>query len=525
MGYDRDDVLARIDLGQLCDELLGPHKGRGRSASWPCPDLHHGPQTGQTPPVTVFRPRNDIERWHCHGCGAGGTAIDLVMRTEGVRFPEALELLGRRAGAPEAAAPWTPSPIRPRAEPPSSLPLPDPSPALEAYVSACEDWLWGPNGRVMRRYLANRGLDDAVLRANRVGADPGPRALPRDAGLPRGGPAVVFPLLDGQGRAIYLQARYLSPNGRKYDNPSGSIVPASPRLGEVRLAHPGPGDPGRADDVILVCEGLPDALPAAQAGYRSAAVLGAGLPDERLARHLVERYPTEPLVLAFDADHRGQRGAERLGEFLARAGAAERVVELHVPAEFGDLNGWVRAVGAERFRDDLAAAVPRTDRNLATGVAEHRGTHVAYGPTSIVPQPPSSEPDKPGPANHELDELLETLAYQHFLVDDRTTALRNIETVTESLADWRAGQGRPTSSASRYDAGGLDDLLDRIGYHHVLVDDKEVARTNLDRVAGVVERCSGLPAADATSRSPDDLEVLLTRMAQPATLDGPALGL
>lgn len=46
-SVDRDEVLARIDLEALADELLGPHKGKGRSKSWPCPAVGHGAQTGR----------------------------------------------------------------------------------------------------------------------------------------------------------------------------------------------------------------------------------------------------------------------------------------------------------------------------------------------------------------------------------------------------------------------------------------------------------------------------------------------
>ena len=523
MGYTRDDVLTRIDLDQLCDELLGPHKGRGHGASWPCPDPQHGPQTGKTPPVTVFRPRSGIERWHCHGCGAGGTAIDLVMRTEGVPFPEALELLGRRVGAIEAP-PWEPRPARPRAEPPPPPPSADPSPALETFVSACEDWLWGPNGRAMRRYLDSRGLGEEVLRANRVGADPGPRALPREAGLPRAGPAVVFPLFDEEGRVVYLQARYLSSNGRKYDNPSASLVPASPRLGEVRT----PGA-AQADDTILICEGLPDALTAAQAGYRAVAVLGAGLPDERLARALLERYPDENLVVAFDADPRGRAGAERLAELLGTAGAGERVAELHVPAEFGDLNAWARAAGNERFQQGLATELSMADPTVDIGLAKHKTNfeHIRPDITKVPRTRPAAGDDGPGDdASEGLEELLETLAYKHFLLDDGATVARNVESVADALSDWRAGQDRVSSSAPEDDRGGLEDLLDRIGYHHVLVDDKEIATPNLDRVDDMVQRWSAFPTGNtALSQATDDIDVLLAKMAEPPGLDGPGLGL
>src|SRR3990172_4073255 len=36
--------------------------------------------------------------FHCFGCGAGGTVFTFVMRADRITFPEAVELLARRAG-------------------------------------------------------------------------------------------------------------------------------------------------------------------------------------------------------------------------------------------------------------------------------------------------------------------------------------------------------------------------------------------------------------------------------------------
>ncbi|MDQ1537049.1 MAG: primase, partial [Actinomycetota bacterium] len=212
MAYDRNEVLERTDLRELADQLAGPHKGRGAGATWPCPDPGHGNQTGRTPPVSIFRTAYGDERWRCHSCGAGGTAIDLVMTTQAVRFPEALELLAQRAGVAAAERPM-PRLRSAHIERPESMPPARPNPEVERFVAAAEAHLWSEQGRPMQRWLAGRGLGEDVLRANRVGADPGPAGLERARGLPRGGAAIVLPVLDADGLATYLQARYLHPKG------------------------------------------------------------------------------------------------------------------------------------------------------------------------------------------------------------------------------------------------------------------------------------------------------------------------
>jgi hypothetical protein len=66
-------------------------------------------------------------------------------------------------------------------------------------------------------WLAARGFAADVLRTDRVGADPGPNALPRPAGLLRARTRSGVPVLDHQLRAVRLQSCHAmddSPSGR-----------------------------------------------------------------------------------------------------------------------------------------------------------------------------------------------------------------------------------------------------------------------------------------------------------------------
>ena len=63
----------------------------------------------KSPSFTVSDERG---MFHCFGCGAGGTVFTFVMRADRVPFPEAVELLARRAGVTlPAHVPATTSPI------------------------------------------------------------------------------------------------------------------------------------------------------------------------------------------------------------------------------------------------------------------------------------------------------------------------------------------------------------------------------------------------------------------------------
>ena len=75
--HDIDSILDRIDLESLADELCGPRRGQGSGARWPSPVPAH-PQTGRTPPMSIFTDRRGRQRWTCWSTGTSGTAIDLV---------------------------------------------------------------------------------------------------------------------------------------------------------------------------------------------------------------------------------------------------------------------------------------------------------------------------------------------------------------------------------------------------------------------------------------------------------------
>jgi hypothetical protein len=353
-GFNRDAILAAVDLTALADELLGPHAGTGRSPSWPCPNPDH-PQTGRTPPVTVFTGRTGEQRWHCHACGNHGTALDLMTQVRGLGMRAALEDLACRSGLPTEAltgplpagerrqAQRAPAPVAPMAPP-------RPVPVLEAYVAQCAEALWQPQGEPIRRWLTHaRGLPEDVLRANRVGADLGVHRQPRPDGVAEvRRAAVVLPVLvDGQ--ACYVQLRVLGAdrNFPKYLGTSTDLAP-NPRLGLYQPARTFDSSYARRDELI-VTEGIIDALSATAGGYRAASVLSANYADPATAIALARR--AGQLVVAFDPDPAGRAGAERLVRLL---NAHHRRPGVMVLAG-GDLND--RLVKAQDWPVELAGRV------------------------------------------------------------------------------------------------------------------------------------------------------------------------
>jgi len=348
LRYDRDELLARTDLAALADELLGGHVGHGRSAKWPSPVPDH-PQTGKSPPMSIFRTRGGEEHWKCFATGESGSAIDLVMVTQRCDVRTAIEWLAGRAGVgpsrdarafggPTERYTWKPALAR---EPE----LVRVSPKVEAYVRTCERLLWSSEGARALEWLTDeRGFSEGVLHANRVGFDPGPAGFVRPKGLPRLGPAVVLPALNDRERAVYFQARYLDPRvtGRKYDNPPTWMAP-NPKLATMR----GSGEQLVATDRVIVTEGIPDALAAVTAGFSAVAILGTGNTGLDVAQKLTAIDST--LVIVFDGDNAGRKGGTRLMGALAVLGRTD-VICCDELLSRGDLNEWIRADPSQALR-------------------------------------------------------------------------------------------------------------------------------------------------------------------------------
>ena len=218
-----------------------------------------------------------------------------------------------------------------------------------AYANICARLLWSPLGTSVRDWLHNRGLGDDVLRSNHVGADPGRDRLRRSRGIPYGaGAGATFPALDVNGQIRYVQTRALEPRPGygKYDNPSAALAP-NPRL--PWAVPPGPAQPGQ----LLICEGIPDALIAAQAGYRSVGLLGTNALDPAVAARVANLALRDNLDVTIITDNDDNGVGKHLGQQLSSGlrvqGCIAGVLE---PPDGHDLSSWARGDSkwSERLR-------------------------------------------------------------------------------------------------------------------------------------------------------------------------------
>ena len=319
----------------------------------------------KTPSFTVS---DDRGLFHCFGCGAGGTVFTFLMRVERVDFPEAVQLLARRAGVSLPARVDQPGGGEPRDR------LFELNEAAQAYF---REAFQSAAGRGARQYLEKRGLTAAAIERYGLGYCP-----PAGGGVARALSArrlssahatelgligrrsdgrfydrfwgrVTFPIRDGSGRILGFGGRTLGNDHPKYLNsPESSLFHKGQVLYGLFEARQAIRD---ADRVVIV-EGYLDALALVEAGIGHAvASLGTALTAAQL--RLARRFAPE-VVAFFDGDRAGQEAAVRAFAVCAETGIWG--LGAFLPETF-DPDSYVRAHGAAATRSLLDNAIPLAD--------------------------------------------------------------------------------------------------------------------------------------------------------------------
>jgi DNA primase len=284
--------------------------------------------------------------WHCFGCGVGGGSIDWTMRKNGVSFRHAVKLLrdgvslfpqpnhlGTRAADSGSVKRSTV-----RALPPPVAFDADDQLLLNQVIDYYHDTL--KQSPEALSYLEGRGIVGAARidaintfrlgcadrtlglrlpQKNRVaGAEIRTRlqkvGLYRDSGHEHFNGSLIVPILDEAGNVTEVYGRKLLDNLRS-GTPKHLYLPV----------HEG----GRgvfnvqalmASKEIILCEALIDALTFWCAGYRNVTSSYGieGFTDDHLAAF--KRYGTQRVLIAYDRDEPGERGAAKVAALLMQAG-------------------------------------------------------------------------------------------------------------------------------------------------------------------------------------------------------------
>ena len=315
VSLERLVELAGVELRRQGKDLVGL-----------CP--FHEERTGSL----VISPEKNL--WHCMGaCQAGGSVIDWVMRAEGVSFRHAVELL-RGGVAPSALGGR-------RAVRSTVSKLPSPL-AVGADAGELLERVAGFYAQTLREspeaqgYLQRRGLADSALlerfrlgfanrtlgyrlpaKNRRAGAEL--RGKLQALGVLRGSGhehlsgSLVVPVCDRAGRVVQLYGRKIRDDLRA-GTPLHLYLPG-PRRGVFNAEGL-----GAAGGELVVCESLIDALTFWANGLRhvTAAYGAEGLTDEQLAA--LKDAGVGRVLIAFDRDEAGDRGAAKLAERLGGDG-------------------------------------------------------------------------------------------------------------------------------------------------------------------------------------------------------------
>jgi DNA primase catalytic core len=280
-------------------------------------------------PSLVITPEKNL--WHCMGqCQEGGSAIDWVMKAEGVSFRHAVELL--RADLPVGAAKAVSRSTVRKLEAPLAPDMDDRAALVQVVDYYHEQLKQSPEalGYLEKRGLrssemverfrlgfSNRTLGYRLPEKNRKAGEELRGRLTRlgilrESGHEHFAGSLVIPILGEGGGVLGLYGRKVTPNLR----------PGTP----LHLYLPGPHrgvwnvEALQASKTVILCEALIDALTFWCAGYRyvTASYGVEGFTKDHL--EAMKRHGTRTVLLAYDRDDAGERAAEALAKKLLAEG-------------------------------------------------------------------------------------------------------------------------------------------------------------------------------------------------------------
>ncbi len=370
---DLELIKQKINLVDLIQEYL-PLKKAGVNFKAPCP--FHQEKT----PSFVVSPERGI--WHCFGCNKGGDHFKFIMEKEGVDFPEALEILAKRAGI---------TLTRQKAKVKSQKDR-----IFEANQKAAQFFHYilteHKLGKKALEYVKSRGVLDKTIKEFNLGYAPNSwdsltkflkkrgfsieelieagLAVPsKSGGYDRFRGRVTFPLIDVKGQVMGFSGRILGVGEPKYINsPQTPVFDKGNFLFGLNLTK---GEIRQKNKAIL-CEGEMDMIMSYQAGVKNVvASKGTALTLGQI--DLIKRY-TDTILLCFDKDLAGDMASRRGIEMADQAGLNIKVIRIPEgkdPAELvtKDLPAWEKAViEAEDIYDYYLRSISlRLNTNTAEG--------------------------------------------------------------------------------------------------------------------------------------------------------------
>jgi DNA primase len=277
----------------------------------------------KTPSFTVSP---DKQIFYCFGCGTGGNVFSFLMKQEGLSFPEAARVLGKRYGIDIPDRPLSPEQKRKISERESLFDIN--RRAMEFYHQSLKD---GGAGQVARAYLEKRGIsqqtiDDFKLGYAREGWNHllnfflkkriSPVLLEKSGLiLPKKNKSgyydrfrnrILFPIFDASMQVVGFGGRVLDDSLPKYLNSPETLIYNKRRsLYGIQRAK----EKCRSAGTVYIVEGYLDVIALHQHGVEnSVATLGTALTPDHV--RFLTRF-ADSMVLVYDSDDAGIRSAKR----------------------------------------------------------------------------------------------------------------------------------------------------------------------------------------------------------------------
>jgi DNA primase len=364
-----EQVRTQTDIVQLIGGYV-PLKKAGRYYKGLCP--FHSERTPS------FHVNQERQTYHCFGCGTGGTAINFVMVTEKLEFPEAVKFLAKRLGI--------------------TVETEQASGKNQALYGICDQVCQFfeqqlPKTPAAVAYVEKRGLSAETVRRFRLGFAPAGNILRGQAkrrgwsdetlvqaGLLRAveGQGVtglvdwfhgrlMFPIFSLSGKVIAFGGRVLDDSEPKYLNsPETAVFRKGDSLYGIFQAK------GYIREQIpILVEGNFDMLSLVNSGINNVvAPLGTAFTPSQA--QLLRRYNPR-ITVCFDGDNAGRKAARRVTETLLAAGIEPQVALL---PDGTDPDSYVRQFGKEKLIELLTAGQDWVEFVLGgrdlTRVAEQR---------------------------------------------------------------------------------------------------------------------------------------------------------
>ncbi len=346
------ELKYKTDIEDIISGYVSLRK-RGNTSVGLCP-FHNE----KTPSFTVY---NDTQSYYCFGCGAGGGAINFIMRIENLDFTDAVKFLADRAGLQMPQDGFDDSLAKRR----RNILAINRETAKFYY-----NYMMSPEGKVGLDYFLNRGLRPNTIK--RFGLGYAPDAWDellkylKNKGFSVSDMVaanvvkisknnhyydtfknrVITPIIDVRGNVIAFGGRVLDDSKPKYINTADTLVyKKTNELFAMNLAKE-----SKADNLIL-CEGYMDVIAMHEAGFTNAvAGCGTALTSEQV--RLISRYTNE-VILAYDADEAGQKAIDKAVRLFSQTD-----VKIRIPVLTGgkDPDEIIRNLGRDRFKGMLDGA-------------------------------------------------------------------------------------------------------------------------------------------------------------------------